>query len=201
MTELASTPFFAGRRIRRRHVTIGSIVLTIILALITAYNDPDLRKIVVQAQPGMYTVTHVNDGDTIIVRQADGREETVRLLGVDTPEVKDPRKPIQCFGAAASAHTKAVIAIGSGVRLAPDPQDTDRDKYGRLLRYVYLPDGTLYNAQLIKDGYGFAYTVFPLTKLDEFRALEVEARTNNRGLWGGCKIDESSKVKQTSGNK
>lgn len=201
MTELASTPFSSGRRIRRRHMTVGSIVLTIILALITAYNDPDLRKIVVQAQPGMYTVTHVNDGDTIIVRQADGREETVRLLGVDTPEVKDPRKPVQCFGAAASAHTKAVITIGSGVRLAPDPQDTDRDKYGRLLRYVYLPDGTLYNAQLIRDGYGFAYTVFPLTKLDEFKALEVEARTNNRGLWGGCKIDESSKVKQTAGNK
>ena len=201
MTELTSTQCSESGRIRRRHVTAGSIALTIILALITAYNNPGYKKVIVQAQPGMYTVTHVNDGDTIIVKQAGGKEETVRFLGVDTPEVKDPRKPVQCFGEAASAHTKAVIAVGSGVRLAPDPEDTDRDKYGRLLRYVYLPDGTLYNAQLIKDGYGFAYTVFPITKLEEFKALEVEARTNNRGLWGGCKIDVSNKIKQTSGNK
>ena len=201
MPELNQITLPISGRIRRRHATVITLVLTIILALITAYNDQNFRKIVVQAQPGMYTVTHVNDGDTIIVRQADGREETVRLLGVDTPEVKDPRKPVQCFGEAASAHTKAAIAIGSGVRLAPDPEDTDRDKYGRLLRYVYLPDGTLYNAQLIQYGYGFAYTVFPLTKLDDFKALEIEARTNNRGLWGICRIDESGKVKQTSGSK
>ena len=201
MTELNQIPSSVSGRIRRRHATVASIVLTIILALITAYNNPTIRQVAVQAQPGMFTVTHVNDGDTIIARQADGKEETVRLLGVDTPEVKDPRKPVQCFGEAASAHTKEVIPVGSGVRLAPDPEDTDRDKYGRLLRYVYLPDGTLSNAQLIKDGYGFAYTVFPITKLDEFRALEADARAHNRGLWGGCKIDESSKIKQTTGNK
>ncbi len=201
MTEQVHTSFLISGRIRRRTATVAGLVLTIILALITAYNDPGSRTAIIQSQPGMFTVTHVNDGDTIIVRQAGGGEETVRFLGVDTPEVKDPRKPVQCFGEAASAHTKAVIAVGSGVRLAPDPEDTDRDKYGRLLRYVYLPDGTLYNAQLIKDGYGFAYTVFPITKLDEFKALEVDARSHNRGLWGGCKIDESSKIKQTAGTK
>ena len=201
MTELNLQPSPENGRIRRRTATVSSLLLAIILALITAYNNPDIRKVVVESQPGMYTVTHVNDGDTIIVKQGDGGEETVRFLGVDTPEVKDPRKPVQCFGEAASAHTKAVIAVGSGVRLAPDPQDTDRDKYGRLLRYVYLPDGTLYNAQLIKDGFGFAYTVFPLTKLAEFKALEADARANNRGLWAGCNINESSKIKQTTSNK
>lgn len=150
-----------------------------------------------QQQPGLYPVTHVNDGDTIKVRQPDGKEETVRFLGVDTPEVKDPRKPVQCFGQAASAHTHARLD-GQSVRLAPDPDDTDRDKYGRLLRYVYLPDGTLYNAELIRDGYAFAYTVFPITKLEEFRQLEAEARAANRGLWAGCTVNESSQIKQTN---
>ena len=85
--------------------------------------------------------------------------------------------------------------------MAPDPQDTDKDKYGRLLRYVYLPDGTLFNAELIKDGYGFAYTVFPITKLDEFKELETEACSVNKGLWGSCNVDESSAIKQTTTTK
>jgi micrococcal nuclease len=150
-------------------------------------------------QPGLLPVTHVSDGDTITVRTPAG-EDTVRLLGVDTPEVKDPRKPVQCFGQAASAHTKARLT-GQSVRLEPDPTNNDRDKYGRLLRYIYLPDGTLYNAELIREGYAFAYTVFPLVRLDEFRTLEREARAANRGLWGGCNINEADKIKQTQGAK
>jgi micrococcal nuclease len=107
---------------------------------------------------------------------------------------------VQCFGQAAAAHTKALLE-GKDVRLAPDPQDQDRDKYGRLLRYVYLPDGALVNAELIKDGYGFAYVVFPFEKLDQFRQLETVARQNNSGLWAGCNINSSSLIKQTSGTK
>jgi micrococcal nuclease len=151
------------------------------------------------AQPGLYPVVHVTDGDTIIVRTPTG-EETVRLLGVDTPEVKDPRKPVQCFGPEASAHSKQLLT-GRAVRLAPDSTDTDRDKYGRLLRYVYLPDGTLVNAELIRDGFGFAYTVFPLEKLNDFRALERAARSAGRGLWSTCRVDESQIIKQTAGAK
>ena len=150
-------------------------------------------------QPGLYPVVYVDDGDTIIVKTPTG-EETVRFLGVDTPEVKDPRKPVQCYGEIASAHTKQVMK-GASVRLEPDPEDTDRDKYGRLLRYVYLPDGTLYNAELISDGYGFAYTVFPITKLDQFKALEAKAKAQNRGLWASCNVDDSSEIKQTAGAK
>jgi micrococcal nuclease len=141
-------------------------------------------------------VAHVSDGDTITVKTPTG-EETVRFLGVDTPEVHDPRKPVQCFGEAASQHTKARLT-GQSVRLEPDPTDSDRDKYNRLLRYVYLPDGTLYNAELVREGYAFAYTVFPLVKLDDFRALERDAREHNRGLWAGCNVDDSSKIKQTT---
>ena len=186
-----------------RRSRYGIISLSIaILGLITAcvnHVQPPAATAILNQQPGLYPVVHVNDGDTVVVKTPTGNE-TVRFIGVDTPEVKDPRKPVQCFGQAASAHTKQVMN-GISVRLEPDPEDTDRDKYHRLLRYVYLPDGTLYNAALIHDGYGFAYVVFPYTKMDEFRALETDARTHNRGLWAGCNIDDSTKIKQTTGNK
>jgi DNA-3-methyladenine glycosylase len=110
-------------------------------------------------------------------------------------ELRPPQTPLD-----PAAHTKELLE-GKNVRLEPDPTDSDRDKYHRLLRYVYLPDSTLINAALIRDGYAFAYTVFPLTKLDDFRALEAEARQNNRGLWAGCNIDESQQIKQTTGSK
>lgn len=192
-------PYRPSRRHIRRAVTLGSLVAALIVAGLQSLHVPVVPAAVLQQQPGLYPVVHINDGDTIIVRTATG-EETVRLLGIDTPEVKDPRKPVQCFGQAASNHTHARLD-GQSVRLEPDPEDTDRDKYGRLLRYVYLPDGTLYNAELVRDGYAFAYTVFPITKLDEFRALEADARAHNRGLWAGCKVDESSQIKQTAGAK
>ncbi len=115
------------------------------------------------------------------------------------PETHDPRKPVQCFGEIAAARTKTLLE-GKDVRLEPDPTDSYRDKYRRLLRNVYLPDGTLINAQLVKDGCAFAYVILPLTKLDEFRALETDARTHNRGLWAGCNVNTSTDIKQTAGN-
>jgi micrococcal nuclease len=154
---------------------------------------------VIDSQPGLAHVTHVVDGDTIDITQG-GQKDVVRLLGLDTPETHDPRKPVQCFGEAAAAHTKALLE-DKNIRLEPDPTNSDRDKYHRLLRYVYLPDGTLVNAELIRDGYAFAYTVFPLTKLDDFRALETDAREHNRGLWAGCNVDDSQQIKQTTGSK
>lgn len=142
-----------------------------------------------------YTVVEADDGDTVKIKMGD-KVETVRFIGVDTPETHDPRKAVQCFGKQASDYTKNLL-LGKQVRLESDPNDSDRDKYKRLLRYVYLGD-TLVNQELIKQGYGFAYTVFPFTKLDEFRGLEAEARQNNRGLWAGCQVDESTKIKQTN---
>lgn len=188
------------RRTRRQLTLIGIATAIITLLFATRGVEVPLPNIeipnpILNSQPGLYPVVHINDGDTIIVKTPTG-DETIRLLGVDTPETKDPRKPVQCFGEAASAHTKQRLT-GQSVRLEPDPTNSDRDKYGRLLRYVYLPDGTLYNAELIQDGYGFAYTVFPLVKLDDFKALEHDAREANRGLWAGCNINESSQIKQT----
>ena len=126
-----------------------------------------------------YLCTRVVDGDTIIAN-IDDKKESVRLIGVDTPETKHPKKPVQYFGKEASAFTKQLVE-GKKVRLEYDQQH--RDKYNRLLAYVYLEDGTFLNAEIIKQGYGFAYTRFPFKYLDDFRGYEKDARENNRGLW------------------
>ncbi len=122
-------------------------------------------------------VTRVIDGDTIVV---DG-VGTVRLIGVDTPETVDPRRPVGYFGKEASDFVKQ-LATGRQVRLEFDQDRTDR--YGRALAYVYLlPQNVLLNAEIIRLGYGYAYTRFPFRMMAQFRALEVEARTASRGLW------------------
>jgi len=129
--------------------------------------------------PDLYLCTRVVDGDTIIVKIG-SKKERVRLIGVDTPETKHPKKSVQYFGKEASVFTKRMVE-SKKVRLEYDWQK--RDKYGRLLAYVYLEDGTFLNAEIIRRGYGFAYTRFPFKYLDEFRRYEREARENNRGLW------------------
>jgi len=137
-----------------------------------------------QQNPGLYSVTRFSDGDTITV-DMNGQKETIRMIGVDTPETHDPDVPVQCYGPAASAYTKNLIGQNK-VRLEADPTNQNRDRYNRLLRYVYLPDGRLVQAELIKNGYGFAYTLFPFTKKDEFVRLQSQAETASKGLWGNC---------------
>jgi len=124
----------------------------------------------------LVTVKRVIDGDTLLL----SNRERVRLIGVDTPETKHPQKPVERFGKEAYLFTKRMVE-GKEVRLEFDWQK--RDKYGRLLAYVYLTDGTFLNAEIIKQGYGFAYTRFPFKYLEEFRKYEREARDNKRGLW------------------
>jgi len=126
-----------------------------------------------------YLCTRVIDGDTILL-DMNGEQERVRLIGVDTPETVHPTKPVKYFGKEASEFTKSMVE-GKRVRLEYDWQR--RDKYGRLLAYVYLEDGTFLNAEIIKQGYGFAYTRFPFKYLEEFRQYEREARENGKGLW------------------
>lgn len=74
------------------------------------------------------------------------------------------------------------------MRLEADPENTNRDRYGRLLRYVYLPNGQLVNAEIIKQGYGFAYVYFPFSKLEEFRGHQKRAQQQELGLWGKCQV-------------
>lgn len=150
-----------------------------------------------QNQPGLYKVVRFSDGDTITV-DMNGTDETIRMIGVDTPETHDPDTPVQCYGAAASAYTKELIG-DQRVRLEADPTNQNRDRYDRLLRYVYLADGRLVQAEIIKNGYGFSYTQFPFQKTDEFNSLEAEAKANNRGLWGNCTVTiEASGREQTN---
>lgn len=126
--------------------------------------------------PPTYLVTRVVDGDTL---DASGIGR-IRLIGVDTPETVDPRRPVQYFGREASDFLKQLVE-GRRVRLEYDQQR--KDVYNRTLAYVYLPDGTFVNAEIIRQGYGFAYTRFPFKYLEDFRRLERDAREAARGLW------------------
>ena len=123
-----------------------------------------------------YVVTRVVDGDTIVV----DRVGTVRLIGVDTPETVDPRRPVQYFGKEAAEFTRR-MALSKSVHLEFDTSLHDR--YGRTLAYVYLPDGTLLNAEIIRQGYGYVYARYPFKFLELFREYEREARAAGRGLW------------------
>ncbi len=133
-------------------------------------------------KPGFNWVTHVVDGDTIDV-DLNGKSERIRLIGIDTPETVDPRKPVQCFGREASNKTKGMLS-GKQVRLEADPTQDDRDKYGRLLRYVFLEDGTNYNEWLVAQGYAHEYTYnIPYKYQAEFKDAEHKARDSDKGLW------------------
>jgi micrococcal nuclease len=147
------------------------------------------------SQDKIYTVKRVVGGDTILLTNG----ERVRLIGVDTPEVNESKKlcrdaertgrdieTIKELGKKASEFTKSLVDRKE-VRLGYDQANAyigHKDKYGGVLAYVYLKDGTFLNAEIIRQGYGFAYTRFPFQYMEEFRRYEREARENERGLWG-----------------
>jgi micrococcal nuclease len=129
------------------------------------------------------TVVATIDGDTIVVRFHDGREETVRLLGVDTPETHHPRKPVECFGPEASAHTQARL-VGHEVTLERDAEA--RDIYGRFLAYVTV-DGVRYNDELLRDGFARFLVIPPNgAHARTMLAAELAAQQTRRGLWEAC---------------
>lgn len=175
-----------GKRDKRR---LFKLLVGLLLLGITWYVNKNVEpppQVAGTISPGYYAVARFEDGDTITV-DMNGKTERIRMIGVDTPETQDPRKPVQCFGRAASTFTKELIGMHP-VRLEADSLSDNRDRYNRLLRHVYLPDGRLVQAEIIKNGYGFAYTRFPFDKSDEFKQLENEARQHNRGLWGSCSL-------------
>ncbi|MBI2448626.1 thermonuclease family protein [Candidatus Microgenomates bacterium] len=153
----------------------------------------------------LYLVASVTDGDTIKV-EISGKLEAIRLVGIDTPETVDPRKPVQCFGKEASDRAKMILTEQK-VRLEKDLTQNERDKYGRLLRFVFLEDGTNFNKKMILDGYAHEYTYQsnPYKYQQEFKEAEKQAIEANRGLWsasacGGDTTQEATTPTQnTSG--
>lgn len=130
----------------------------------------------------LFPVSKVVDGDTIDVAISDGTVR-IRLIGINTPETVDPRRPVQCFGKEASNHLKEILT-NRNVRLLADASQDDKDKYGRLLRYVFRDDGLAINAELVWSGFAQEYTYkTPHRFQKEFRAYQTEAQTAERGLW------------------
>lgn len=128
------------------------------------------------------TVTNVTDGDTIEV-SLNGVTERIRLIGVDTPETSHPSRPVECFGREAAAFTRDMLS-GQTVLLEADPSQDNRDRFNRLLRFVWRPDGRLANYEIIAQGYGFEYTFrTPYRYQAQFRAAQRAAREAQIGLW------------------
>ena len=168
----------AVRKLPRHHRWTWSVPGIIVVGLLAAFFNPPDQAI---TQGDFDVVERVVDGDTLLLQSG----ERVRLIGVDTPEIKHPKKPVEYFGKEASAFTRRVVEE-KRVRLEFDQANAARghkDRYGRTLAYVFLEDGTLLNAEIIKQGYGHAYTQFPFSRMEEFRRLEREAREQRRGLW------------------
>jgi micrococcal nuclease len=134
--------------------------------------------------PGTGVVRRVVDGDTIEMRI--GRaNETVRLLGIDTPETVHPTKPIECFGPEAAARTKELLGKGTTVRIEKDVEA--RDHYGRLLLYVFVGD-FMVNESLLREGFARPLSITPnVAHATNFERLATEARNQGVGLWSACR--------------
>lgn len=127
-------------------------------------------------------VLRIIDGDTIEVL-INSKKEIVRLIGIDAPEIKDPREAVECFGKEATDKAKEILG-GKEIMLESDPTQGERDKYGRLLRYVFVDDLN-FNKLMISEGYAHEYTYQsnPYKYQLEFESVEVEAREGKKGLW------------------
>jgi len=164
-------------------------LLTLVILIAAAFfnqvqnKSPKPAKTASSSATSMVTVTRVVDGDTIVISTG----EKVRYIGINTPESVDPRKSVECFGKAASEENKKLVE-GKKVRLEKDVSETD--KYGRLLRYVYLENdkGEVFvNETLVKEGFAQVDTFPPDVKYEsKFIAAQKYARENSLGLWSSC---------------
>ena len=143
------------------------------------------------SKDGYYDVKRVVDGDTFYVKDGSSKGQSVRLIGINTPETKHPRKPVEFYGKEASAYLTSLLE-GKSVRLEFDVDKYDR--YNRLLAYVYLEDNTFVNDELVRNGYANVSTYPPNVKyVDVFKKSERKAREDNKGLWN--EVAESNWVK------
>ena len=139
-------------------------------------------------------VIKVVDGDTITV-ESDGVREVIRLIGINTPESVDPRRPVECFGKEASSYAASLLSQRR-VLLVADTSQANRDRYNRLLRYVYLDNGVFVNQRLIEEGYAYEYTYgSPYRFQTIFKAAETEAKQQQKGLWNSsiCAVSSNDR--------
>ena len=195
---------------RRKYLLIGSVLLNLIFIFILTYKTqkptlkelsdeneiPELIKdennnaqvIGVEEETDLQKVIKVIDGDTIVLENG----ETVRYIGIDTPEVSQGK---ECFSKE-STEKNIKLVLGYEIRLEKDI--SEKDRYGRLLRYAYV-GGTFINETLVRDGFATAYTYPPDVKNSElFKEAENDARENNRGLWSQCAGDVSGVSKENT---
>lgn len=127
-------------------------------------------------------IVRVSDGDTVVVNE-NGKNLTVRLIGLNTPETVDPRRPVECFGKEASNRAKQLLT-GKTVYLEIDPSQDTVDAFGRALRFLWYDNGKLFNMQMIAEGYAYEYTYERAYKYQaEFRQAQKDAESQDRGLW------------------
>ncbi|HSI80580.1 MAG TPA: thermonuclease family protein [Solirubrobacterales bacterium] len=172
-------------RLGRSGPSLGALALLVVLVavLVSGGEDPE-RTVGVDPEGDEVTatVTRVVDGDTVAV-EIDGSEDSVRYIGVDTPESVAPGEPVECFGPEASRFNARLVE-GEEIRLVFDAER--RDRYGRLLAYVYAGD-VFVNAELIRRGFATTLTIPPNDSFaDRFERLADRASEAGRGLWGAC---------------
>ena len=178
-----------------------SFIITFTIAVLVYYfvispdNDGD-RTGISEGDSSTHTVLvkKVIDGDTFILDD----DRKVRLLGIDAPERYDSgkldrdadnsgvsKKVISRLGKLSGEFLTSIVE-GRRVRLErePDPDYEDEDKYGRLLRYSYLEDGTFINGEMVKEGYCLVYEKYYVSKTPELRTYQREAKEKGKGLWG-----------------
>lgn len=172
---------------RHRKIGIALVVFTVLIAgaFMAMRSHRTNSSAFSPASTANATVKDVVDGDTIVV-MVRGQREKVRLIGIDTPESVDPRRPVGCYGKEASAFTKSLLPKQTKVRLELDVEA--RDTFHRLLAYVYRTSDNLFvNAELARQGYATTLTLPPnIAMASEFRTLVSQAREANVGLWHSC---------------
>lgn len=185
--------------------TFASFVLVILLTLgnifyPSVFNDKDIEnyieKITLSPTPtptaipsggsvlstNVYEVVRVVDGDTLVIRK-DGKNQTVRLIGINSPESVDPRRPVECYGLEASNYAKQLLT-DKKVTLEIDPTQDTYDRYQRLLAYVYLEGGEHLNLKMIQEGFAYEYTYNDSYKYQSvFRKAQEQAQKEQKGLW------------------
>lgn len=185
---------------KRRITTTFSLLVAFLLILLneiklnnqTSESNPNTQVEVTQTtqstealkdtREGPYKVIKVVDGDTIEITLND-KITKIRIIGLNTPETVDPRKKVECFGKEASTQAKALLN-NQHIFIESDPSQQNVDKYGRLLRYVFLEDGTNFAEWMIKNGYGYEYTYDnPYRYMKIFKQAQHLAESSKTGLW------------------